>query len=245
MDVVGYQTNIPEPHYVFTPFVEFVAKAWLHPDVPFFLCLDETTCTFSRKVLDRAMSFEMNEVDYDSFIAGQSDVISTALSSDVSKLLIDREIDAKEVVDEIDSKQVLDYLKAVNVALEGTPFKLGYRAANEALLYVSAAHRFGQNSLSAALDEFTLMKILSRIEGDTTKLKIDDLGDKTVLSELRELISKYLKPDNSTTQDYGTQTEESAETNAQPAQDTELKSIKKIDHMIKQLTRNGFVSYWE
>lgn len=259
MDVVGYQTNIPEPHYVFTPFVEYVAKAWLHPDVPFFLCLDEmnlapveeyfaeflsaiesrskkggeyetdplikpfssfgeqvckqmlkdlfpekdiddaskeplfsvvnrfktkgltlpenlivigtvnmdeTTCTFSRKVLDRAMSFEMNEVDYDSFIAGQSDVISTALSSEVSKLLTDREIDAKEVVDEIDSKQVLDYLKAVNVALEGTPFKLGYRAANEALLYVSAAHRFRQNSLSAALDEFTLMKILSRIEGD-------------------------------------------------------------------------------
>ena len=41
MDVVGYLSNIPSPHYVFTPFIEFVAKAWRHQDVPFFLCLDE------------------------------------------------------------------------------------------------------------------------------------------------------------------------------------------------------------
>ena len=41
MDVVGYLSNIPSPHYVFTPFVEFVVKAWMHPETPFFLCLDE------------------------------------------------------------------------------------------------------------------------------------------------------------------------------------------------------------
>ncbi len=41
MDVVGFQSNIPEPHYEFTPFVDFVVKAWCHQDTPFFLCLDE------------------------------------------------------------------------------------------------------------------------------------------------------------------------------------------------------------
>jgi hypothetical protein len=41
MDVVGYLSNIPEPHYELTPFIEFIAKAWQHPEVPFFLCLDE------------------------------------------------------------------------------------------------------------------------------------------------------------------------------------------------------------
>ena len=35
MDVVGYLTNIPKPHYVFTPFVEFIARAWQHQDIPF------------------------------------------------------------------------------------------------------------------------------------------------------------------------------------------------------------------
>ena len=42
MDVVGYFSNIPTPHYVFTPFVEFIVRAWQNPDVPFFLCLDES-----------------------------------------------------------------------------------------------------------------------------------------------------------------------------------------------------------
>jgi hypothetical protein len=41
MDVVGFQSNIPIPHYEFTPFVDFVVKAWCHENTPFFLCLDE------------------------------------------------------------------------------------------------------------------------------------------------------------------------------------------------------------
>ena len=41
MDVIGYLSNIPSTHYVFTPFIEFIVKAWQHPEVPFFLCLDE------------------------------------------------------------------------------------------------------------------------------------------------------------------------------------------------------------
>lgn len=43
MDVIGYLSNIPSPHYVFTPFIEFIVKAWQHPEVPFFLCLDDMT----------------------------------------------------------------------------------------------------------------------------------------------------------------------------------------------------------
>ena len=31
MDVIGYLSNIPSPHYVFTPFIEFIVKAWQHP----------------------------------------------------------------------------------------------------------------------------------------------------------------------------------------------------------------------
>ena len=41
LEVVGYKSNIGGAHYEFTPFVEFVARAWKHLETPFFLCLDE------------------------------------------------------------------------------------------------------------------------------------------------------------------------------------------------------------
>ena len=40
MDVVGFYSNISKK-YEFTPFVEFIVKAWQHTDTPYFLCLDE------------------------------------------------------------------------------------------------------------------------------------------------------------------------------------------------------------
>ena len=45
-------------------------------------------------------------------------------------------------------------------------------------MYASAAKDIGNDSLESALDEFTLMKILSRIEGDESKLSIDEKDPK-------------------------------------------------------------------
>ena len=305
MDVVGFQSNIPEPHYEFTPFVDFVVKAWCHKNTPFFLCLDEmnlapveeyfaeflsaiesrsigedgefetdpiikpfdsfgkeqsgdmmnhfedmgydipsdvehrlrtkgltlpknliimgtvnmdeTTFSFSRKVLDRAMSIEMNEVDYDGFIEGKTEYNVPKLIEQ-NTLFVNRPISAQDVKEGIDSQVVMDYLKGVNEILEGTPFKLGYRAANEAILYVAADKVVGADDLNAALDDFTLMKILSRIEGDDSKLVTRD-GDK-LLDKLNDYFSNV----------FGTK-----ETS---------KSLAKLDNMIKTLKRDHFVSFW-
>lgn len=342
MDVIGYLSNIPSPHYVFTPFIEFIVKAWQHPEVPFFLCLDEmnlapveeyfaeflsaiesrsfegeeyltdpiikpfnsfgedvaktmvntlfpnftagdtesaitkvikhfrtkgltlpknlivigtvnmdeTTFSFSRKVLDRAMSVEMNEVNYDSFLTDTTDDDLKAIvkafeqndEADLNALLVDRHIEAREITDDLgdDAKFTIDYLKRINVLLEGTPFKLGYRAANEALIYLQASYELGQTDRIAALDNFTLMKILSRIEGDETKLKITDseadkeritkaevnvdeakqYGDLNILTALRQIITNQL------------------------GEQDKLQSVKKIDSMLSQLKRDHFVSFW-
>lgn len=342
MDVIGYLSNIPSPHYVFTPFIEFIVKAWQHPEVPFFLCLDEmnlapveeyfaeflsaiesrsfegeeyltdpiikpfnsfgeevakkmvntlfpnftaadknsflgkvvdhletkgltlpknlivigtvnmdeTTFSFSRKVLDRAMSVEMNEVNYDSFLTDTTDDDLKAIvqafeengDADLNALLVDRHIEAREIIDDLgdDAKFAIDYLKRINALLEGTPFKLGYRAANEALIYLQASYEFGQTDRIAALDNFTLMKILSRIEGDETKLKITDseadkeriakaevnvdeakqYGDLNILTALRHIITNQL------------------------GEQDKLHSVKKIDSMLSQLKRDHFVSFW-
>lgn len=343
MDVIGYLSNIPSPHYVFTPFIEFIVKAWQHPEVPFFLCLDEmnlapveeyfaeflsaiesrsfegeeyltdpiikpfnsfgedvaktmvntlfpnftagdtesaitkvikhfrtkgltlpknlivigtvnmdeTTFSFSRKVLDRAMSVEMNEVNYDSFLTDTTDDDLKAIvkayeeneDADLNAMLVDRHIEAMEVIDDLgdDARFTIDYLKRINALLEGTPFKLGYRAANEALIYLQASYEFGQTDRIAALDNFTLMKILSRIEGDETKLKITtseadkeriakaevnvdeakQYGDLNILTALRHIITNQLGE-----------------------QDKQLHSVKKIDSMFSQLKRDHFVSFW-
>jgi len=305
MDVVGFQSNIPEPHYEFTPFIDFVVKAWCHEDTPFFLYLDEmnlapveeyfaeflsaiesrsfgedgefetdpiikpfdsfgselagnmmhhfvemgynlprkvetrlrekgltlpknlivmgtvnmdeTTFSFSRKVLDRAMSIEMNEVDYDGFIEGKTEYNIPKLTEQ-NALFVDRPISAQEVKEGIASQEVINFLKGVNDILEGTPFKLGYRAANEAILYVAADKVVGADNQNAALDDFTLMKILSRIEGDDSKLVTKD-GEK-LLDKLNEYFTNV----------FGTK-----ETS---------KTLAKLDNMITTLKRDHFVSFW-
>ncbi|MDY5667505.1 MAG: hypothetical protein SPF85_09610 [Alloprevotella sp.] len=368
MDVIGYLSNIPSPHYVFTPFIEFIVKAWQHPEVPFFLCLDEmnlapveeyfaeflsaiesrsfgggeymtdpiikpfnsfgkevakmmvntlfpnftaadknsflgkivdhletkgltlpknlivigtvnmdeTTFSFSRKVLDRAMSVEMNEVNYDSFLNDTTDDDLNAIvqafednkDADLNALLVDRHIEAKEIIDELgdDAKFAIDYLKRINALLEGTPFKLGYRAANEALIYLQASQEFGQTDRIAALDNFTLMKILSRIEGDESKLKITDseadkdrianaevnvdeakqYGDLNILTALRNIITVHLGKADNIDRDITEETAIESDDNMEHTEKSkkDLQSIKKIDSMLSQLKRDHFVSFW-
>lgn len=217
--------------------------------------MDETTFSFSRKVLDRAMSIEMNEVYYDSFLDDATDdelkAIVEEFGEELNELLVNRHIHAKEVVANLDkASDVIKYLETINNLLEGTPFKLGYRAANEALIYLQSTIDFGMDNFAQAMDNFTLMKILSRIEGDESKLRITEsnadnerltkaglsrpnLGDTpTILEALKGIIENHLVV--STTSDEG-----EVKTNI-----GDLKSIKKIDQMISQLNRDHFVSYW-
>ncbi len=197
--------------------------------------MDETTFSFSRKVLDRAMSVEMNEVDYDKFLSGESEQFP--LLTDLNELLVKRPQQASEVKDKIESRMVVDYLKTVNNLLDGTPFKLGYRAANEALLYVAASREFaGENfNTNKALDEFTLMKILSRIEGDDNRLAVDE-NDQVVASIGREKITdagedrlNLLNCLRAIVREYI---------------GTESSTEKKINTMYRTLEREHFVSYW-
>ena len=92
---------------------------------------------------------------------------------------------------------VLTYLDAVNTVLEGTPFKVAYRTRNEFMLYVvnNLPYSKGENEeelsqgyvVARALDEITSMKVLSRIEGDDTKV-----SDK-FLDSLSKAIEEGLK----------------------------------------------------
>ena len=222
--------------------------------------MDETTFSFSRKVLDRAMSIEMNEVNYRSFLEDTTDdelkAIVAEFGDELNDLLVNRHIHAKEVVSTlVNADKVIAYLESINNLLEGTPFKLGYRAANEALIYLQSTIDFRIDNFEQAMDNFTLLKILSRIEGDESKLRItDSLADRerlanaglsisdfganpTLLETLRAIIvdklGEYVVSENATDTDKENSTKQK-----------KLKSIAKIDQMISQLNRDHFVSYW-
>ena len=132
--------------------------------------------------------------------------------------------DNQEVCD-----KALNYLKAVNAVLEGTPFKVAYRTRNEFLLYVvnnlpynkdEEGNELADEYVTArALDEVTNMKILSRIEGDDTKVT-DGL-----LDNLKRVIAEEL-----TNLSDGFPIEKSV-------------SLKKLDEM-KQRLVSGYTSFW-
>ena len=57
-ELMGYESRIGTPEFIIKPFVEFLVKAWMNPDIPFFLCLDEMNlapveqyATISRRTL--------------------------------------------------------------------------------------------------------------------------------------------------------------------------------------------------
>lgn len=187
--------------------------------------MDETTFTFSRKVLDRAMTIEMNDVDLTS---GLGDDIEANLVLEGSQVIGDA-AEGKDVYGENKGvcDSVIDYLCEINAEFEGTPFKIGYRARNEFLLY--AVNRLlltkGDDRdaiFRKALDEMTSMKILSRIEGDDQKVR--NREGEPLLPKLKEIIiGRVGEGDN---------------------EEERPVSVRKIEEMEAKLNHTGFTSFW-
>ncbi|WP_317585062.1 McrB family protein [Segatella copri] len=157
--------------------------------------MDETTFSFSRKVLDRAMTIEMNDVDLHGGLTERNEQIGKLGKAE----LIGNAVEGVDVYagNKDVCEKVLTYLDAVNAVLNGTPFKVAYRTRNEFLLYVvnNLPYNKDENEtelepgyvVARALDEITSMKVLSRIEGDDTKVS-DEFIDR-----LRKTIEDGLK----------------------------------------------------
>ena len=146
--------------------------------------MDETTFSFSRKVLDRAMTIEMNEVNLKGGLDHRHEMIGKLGKTE----LIGETVEGVDVYSDFQNvcDIAIDYLQGINDKLEGTPFKVAYRTRNEVLLYVVNNLPYNKDSkgnalsqdyvIARALDEITNMKILSRIEGDETKVSASFLN---------------------------------------------------------------------
>lgn len=148
--------------------------------------MDETTHQFSRKVIDRAMTIEMNiadgEAPFTSFFDDYEE-LSYADNPLGKDLFLPKFVSASEALaamteedrqflkDELPTK-----LAALNHALNGTPFKIAYRVQNELILYFAALRADSPDVekvklLVTAIDSILMMKVLPRIEGDVDLLK--------------------------------------------------------------------------
>ena len=143
---------------------------------------DETTFSFSRKVLDRAMTIEMNEVD----LKGGLEAGGSAEFGYIGEDLMGDAAEGKDIYADNQTlcDDIITYLGKVNEILEGTPFKIAYRTRNEFLLYaVNRLHFAPESEVWQTLDEMTSMKILSRIEGDNERCE-------HVLREMKNLLTE-------------------------------------------------------
>lgn len=196
--------------------------------------MDETTFSFSRKVLDRAMTLEMNEVDLYGGLDSQYEKIGKLEAGN----LIGTAVEGVDVYKE--NEEVCDialkYLEAVNTELEGTPFKVAYRTRNEFLLYVVNNLPYNKDKdgnelepnfvIARALDEITSMKILSRIEGDS-----DKIGN--LLNNLQNVIKEQLKAISN--KEYSDKKDDGEKEYSV--------SLAKLAEMEKRL-KSGYTSFW-
>ena len=193
--------------------------------------MDDTTYQFSRKVIDRAMTIEMNGGEL-SQMFGNSNSLKYRSDEDIVKLGMFKApyINADEVIERYQSQaniikeKLPEKLEAINTALKDTPFQVSYRVLNELVIYLGAlmdeATAKGETIdddalptlINQAMDQITLMKILPRIEGDEDMFRRS--GGTNVLKTLQSLFSE------------------------------DSDSYKKLREMIDRLERTGFTRFW-
>ncbi|WP_226396641.1 McrB family protein [Haemophilus sp. Marseille-Q0026] len=185
--------------------------------------MDETTHAFSRKVLDRALSFDFSKFYPNDFTA--------FFEPKTQPKLLGYPIYSQATEDEYSAKSIA-FLTALNEKLKETPFELAYRALNELLLSVVSFQPQDDRALQAVWDDFVMTKVLPRIEGDENKIGsvLDDL--KAVLKNELGKIWDNPRPDLWRENVDGSELE------------IDCRCKPKLERMQKQLTERGMVSFW-
>ncbi|POR00268.1 hypothetical protein AU468_09770 [Alkalispirochaeta sphaeroplastigenens] len=208
--------------------------------------MDETTHGFSRKVIDRALTIDFGEFfpnDFDQFFEQRSEPIPLTYPciSSVTRS------DLKDVDADPDGEKTVEFLTGINELLRGSPFELAYRALNELLLSVASHCPKNERDLMAVWDDFLMMKILPRVEGDQEKLSVFGADDVDLVEKNNILVNlgNFLERSMDKIWDDGRKDlfktsidDRSKELNVP------CRSKNKIGWMRHRLLSNGFTSFW-
>ena len=164
--------------------------------------MDDTTHQFSRKVLDRAMTIEMNGGKL-SDMFGQSHNLEYLPEEDIWDVnkFIPEYVTADEVIavnpdtaEELKTK-LPERLEEINEVLKDTPFVVSYRVLNELVIYTGNLLNDGKSineAIDEAVNQIVLMKILPRIEGDEDMFIVKGAAENR-LEQLAHLVSGATK----------------------------------------------------
>lgn len=224
--------------------------------------MDDTTHQFSRKVIDRAMTIEMNGGNLADIFSDKDELVYAEQPLTMDNLQA-KYVSAKEVLTLCstvkDNEDILNYIKGngkeglpqrleeINKVLNGTPFTVSYRVMNELTIYLAVlldqAEEKGEEVtldsfkgyVETAIDKILLMKILPRVEGDDEMFHISDKErNANELSDQAEDGHEFTKLD--WLKQIAPQHNEDNQ--------NEYMAVDKLSEMIERLNRQSFTRFW-
>ena len=219
--------------------------------------MDDTTHQFSRKVIDRAMTIEMNGGNLRTMFGGSKNLeyLPDEKQKEWQNAFIRRYVTADEVLEAHSdvAKELVEKLPAqleeINKALKGTPFEVSYRVLNELTIMVGVMLDEGKeldDAIAQSVNNILLMKILPRIEGDAEmfalsreyKTKVGVTYDNRL--EWLKNIAPDIKDPLTDAESDNNDTEEKAEA----VKEHQPTAKDKIQEMIDRLNNQEFTRFW-
>lgn len=219
--------------------------------------MDDTTHQFSRKVIDRAMTIEMNGGNLRNMFGGSKNL--EYLPEEEQKkwqnsftrryVTADEVLEAHSDVAEDLIEKLPVQLEEINKALKGTPFEVSYRVLNELTIMVGVMLDEGKeldDAIAQSVNNILLMKILPRIEGDAEmfalsreyKAKVGVTYDNRLewLKDIAPEINEPLTDADSENVDR--------EEKAEAIKEHQPTAKDKIQEMIDRLNNQEFTRFW-
>ena len=219
--------------------------------------MDDTTHQFSRKVIDRAMTIEMNGGNLRNMFGGSRNLeyLPDEEQQKWQNAFTRRYVTADEVLEAHSdvAKELVEklpvQLEEINKALKGTPFEVSYRVLNELTIMVGVMLDEGKeldDAIAQSVNNILLMKILPRIEGDAEmfalsreyKTKVGVTYDnrlewlKDIAPDIKEPLTDAESDNNDT------------EENAEAVKEHQPTAKEKIQEMIDRLNNQEFTRFW-
>lgn len=228
--------------------------------------MDDTTHQFSRKVIDRAMTIEMNGGELADIFKGRDALEYCEGTPEITMMgdLRAKYVNAIDVLEHCETinrnEQFVNFitgqseedslpkrLENINKVLSGTPFTVSYRVMNELTIYLAVLlddtakqedvdEQKFLELVNTAIDRILLMKILPRVEGDDEMFRLSDEENKG-LENKHSVIGNY---------DY-TKLDWLYEISPSHRPDEEepvYMAVDKLKEMIQRLHRQNFTRYW-
>ena len=219
--------------------------------------MDDTTHQFSRKVIDRAMTIEMNGGNLRNMFGGSKNleylpdekqkewqIAFTRRYVTADEVLEAHPNEAEELKDKLPS-----CLEQINLALKGTPFEVSYRVLNELTIMVGVMLDEGMeldDAIAQSVNNILLMKILPRIEGDAEMFALSrEYKTKVgVTYDNRLEWLKELAPDIKETLTDTESGDDDTEEKAEAVKEHQPTAKDKMQEMIDRLNNQEFTRFW-